>query len=146
MLVRSRPFGEWVVAYYDSTKTDAAKLLERLRANGCKKAKRNEPLSGRLNDAEVTLFNPVVAPGDFLHIEVKLPDDASADVKIVPPDGWAVPDGAERSLKAGVTRCDVQLPRDAKAGTQAVAFERTAQGGAKQELKLNVDVVRRVKD
>jgi len=140
MTVRRKPFGEWVVVYYDKDKTDAAQLLKRLHSKGCRKAKRKGPVSGQLGDAEVAVLNPVVAPGDFFHIEVKVPEGSSADLKIAPPDGWTVPDGAARTLKAGVSRCDVQLPRDAKKGNQTLTFER-----GKQTLKLNVDVVDLVK-
>jgi hypothetical protein len=140
MTVRRKPFGEWVVIYYDKDKTDSAKLLDRLKARGCRRAKQKAPVTGQLGDAAVSVLNPVAAPGDFFHIEVKLPEGASADVSIKTPEGWTVPDGAQRALKGGVSRCDVQLPRTAKKGNQMIAFQR-----GQQTLELKVDVVSWVK-
>jgi len=140
MTVRRKPFGEWVMVYYDNEKTGPAKLLQRLKARGCKRAKQRPPVTGQLGNAEVCILNPVVAPGDFFHIEVKLPEGASADVKLAVPEGWTIPDGAQRALKAGVSRCDVQLPRTAKKGQQTITFQR-----GEQKLELKVDVVSWVK-
>ena len=97
-------------------------------------------VTGQLGNAVISVLNPVVAPGDFFHIEVKLPEGASAEVKIVPPEGWTAPDGAQRALKAGMSRCDVQVPRTAKKGNQTITFQQ-----GEQKLELKVDVVSWVK-
>lgn len=147
MLVRSRPFGEWVAVYYDREKTDANRLLERLRTSHCREARPVAPATGRLGEAEFAIMNPVLAPGDFLHVEARLPDGSALNVRITVPEGWTLPDGAARELKAGTTRCDVQLPRDTKPGTRSLIFERVDQeGGSGAKVELKVDVVSWVKD
>lgn len=143
MSFRAKPFGEWVIVYYDAAQTDPEKLLKRLRTNGCNTAKQVAPVSARQDQVEVTVANPLATPGDFFHIEVALPEGRKGKVELAAPRGWTVPDGASRELKERVTRCDVQTGADAVQGRQELTFKVRLENAAAVELKVQVELIKR---
>lgn len=63
MAVRSKPFAEWNVVYYDPAKTTPKKILDRLRAKGCPRAQAVPSASERIGEKiSAVVSNPVAVP------------------------------------------------------------------------------------
>ena len=135
MLVRGKPFREWVTVYYDPKRISEEKLLQRLRERGCRSAKLD-----REAGSPVTVMNPFVGPGDL--VQVRLGGmDKSAVKKVELPEGWKLagkPGGFVD--KDGVTWLTVWVPEGAKQGKQTVRIH-PAEGDV---IEAAVDVVRKV--
>lgn len=142
--VRQKPFGEWNVVYFDATKIDTEKLLERLRKNGCEKAQHIEAASGGEGDARVEVENPIAAPGDFFVVSVTAPEKAKAGVVLTAPEGWTLPSGPKATLKKGLARLDLQAPKDAKGDTYTLKATVTVDGES-AEIEVKVQVVDQVR-
>ncbi|MGE3853584.1 MAG: hypothetical protein AB7K09_17770 [Planctomycetota bacterium] len=97
-LVRSRPFGEWNVVYYDPAKTDHQKMLDRLHANGCPRASQITVPATTEAGVTVDLLNPFAVPGDWVLVSVTLPAGAKgASVQLGDnAEGWDLPGGSWR--------------------------------------------------
>ncbi len=123
---RNNPFGEWVIAYYDATKTTPDKLLERLKKNGCEKATRVDPASVEKDKKKASVTNPIAVPGDWFEILAEGYEKAPA---VTAPEKWTV---ALRDAK----RVVVQAPADAKPGKFTLKVG---------ELELTVELVPQIK-
>lgn len=107
---RPKPFGEWVIVYFDATKTTPEKLLDRLKKNGCDKATRVDPAAAEKDKKKASVSNPIAVPGDWFEIVLEGHDKAPA---VTAPDGWTV-------AVRGARRIVVQAPAAAKAGKYAL--------------------------
>jgi hypothetical protein len=145
MTLRSKPFGEWVVAYYDPAKTTTETLLKRLHQKGCREATQEKAAAAESGGIRVSVANPLVAPGDWVQVEVRPPEGKAGTAALQAPAEWTVLDGARRELKQASLRCDVQTPGKAKAGRYDLTVQVTLDGAAAQELKVQVELVTLVK-
>jgi hypothetical protein len=110
--MRGKPFGEWVVAYYDATKTTPDKLLERLKKNGCEQATRVAPVAVEKDKKKATVANPIAVAGDFVEILLEGNDKIPA---VAVPEKWSV-------ISRDAKRVVVQTPLEAKEGSYAIKF------------------------
>lgn len=135
MLVRGKPFREWVTVYYDPKRINEEKLLQRLRERGCKSAKLE-----REAHSPLTVMNPYAGPGDV--VQMRLAGKGKQVVKKLElPEGWK-PEGKPCGYvdSDGVTWITVRAPAKAKTGKQKLLL-RTAAGEAVEAV---VEVVRKV--
>jgi hypothetical protein len=140
--VRSRPFGEWNVVYFDPSKTDAAALLQRLRENGCKNATRVETPAVELDGVTIMLSNPIVVPGDVVQLEATPSGSRTATIHLVVPDGWRTVSPIE--LGHGNV-ASIQTPADAKSGKCVLTVRIAGNDQTAREAQLEVELVERVK-
>lgn len=131
MLVRNKPFGEWVTVYYDADETTEKALLALLRTRRCPKA-----ALIRTEGRAATVMNPFVAPGDTVQVRIA-PGRRDALGAMTLPDGWKVGGGKNGGpVEEGVS---IQVPREAAQG-EAVLDLRIGD----RSVKLAVTVVRKV--
>jgi len=137
MLVRSKPFREWVTVYFDPAKVSEEKLLRLLRERRCPRASLD-----RKTDDKLTAMNPFVGPGGVVQLQVpQLPDghapgvDLPADWKLVGPETGV-------AGKDGKLYLSVQVPAkvEAKKYTLGVSVPKH------RTVQTEVEVVRRVGD
>lgn len=135
--VRSRPFGEWNVVYYDADKTTPAKLQELLRKGGCRRATAVVSEAVVVDGVSARVQNPMIAPGDLLVIELEAPKAlAGKALTMTLPPGWTA---LSKTVAEGKTRVYAQSSRQVKQG--AASLELTI---GERRLKLACEVVRLV--
>ncbi|MGE3165740.1 MAG: hypothetical protein AB7O52_12590 [Planctomycetota bacterium] len=87
--VRSDPFGEWNIVYFNPEQTDEAKILARLRAKGCPNAQRVPSVSVELGaNLRAMVTNPVAVPGDVFVVELQGVSPESPLPRLVLPSSW----------------------------------------------------------
>lgn len=118
---RPKPFGEWVIVYYDAKKTNLETMRKRLRENGCKDAEQVTAKPVEADAAKIGLANPISVPGDFIDLPLEGFKKAP-DVEV--PEGWTVVVKSKDRLK-------IQTPAKAKPGEHALKV-------AGVELKLEL--------
>ncbi len=84
MLVRMKPFKEWITVYFDPEKTSENKLLKLLQQRRCKSSK----LARSEND-KVTAMNPFASPGEIIQLRIAGTPEKNG-FKITLPNGWKV--------------------------------------------------------
>jgi len=106
MLLRRSPFGEWVVVYYDPEQTSEAKILKRVRTNGC----RNAAIVRAKKKS--TTMNPFVAAGDCVQLRLILEEKTSLTISKI-PTGWKF-EGKLKDLPAGEHYLNIYVPKGAQ--------------------------------
>lgn len=139
--VRKKPFGEWNVVYYDASKTTPEKILKRLRAKGCPKARRIPDSKAKARGAIVSVKNPYVAPGDC--VLLTLGGDVDGKPEITVPKGWTLLPGPTQK-KDKVSWFYVQTAKKTKQGKHAIQLTLPDEDG-ERKLSLQVDVVALIK-
>jgi hypothetical protein len=103
MQLRSKPFGEWILVYYDKTKTSEAKLLNLAKTKGCKRASVIRDQIVKSGKSSALIFNPYICPGDTVVLEIN--SDGSEKIKLELPEGWTckIPEKISGKLKVYIT-------------------------------------------
>jgi hypothetical protein len=143
MSSRSRPFGEWVIVYFDGEKTNTETILKRLKTNRCPEAKQVMPAVVKKGEVEVLVSCPLATAGDFFEVGITLPKGKKGKLSAQAPKGWTFPDGAERDLPEGRARCDIQTPKGIKTGKEELVFRIQSNGGQAEEIKIPVEIITR---
>lgn len=108
MLVRNKPFEEWITVYYDPKSITEEKLLKLLRERRCKKSK---PV--RRENEQLTAMNPYASAGDIIKIRVGNPPKETAP-QIILPEGWLIAgDKKGEQYPDGKTYLCIKVPEDA---------------------------------
>lgn len=112
MLVRSKPFGEWLIVYYNPSEIQATTLLKLLRKRKCKKA-----LIVKTEAQKIEILTPFAAAGDV--VQLKMEKHKLASLKGMKlPTNWKV---------AGIQTNDgiisLQIPKNAPQGDTNVVLE-----------------------
>jgi hypothetical protein len=135
MLVRSKPFREWVTVYYDPERITEEKLQARLRERGCRSAKLEREAGSPL-----TVMNRFAGPGDLVQIRFGGKDKPAVQ-KVELPVGWKLVGKPRGHMgEGGVRWFTVRLPAKADQGKQKLLFH-PAEGDA---IEAVVEVVRKV--
>jgi len=102
MSVRYNPFGEWVIVYFDPTKTSEATLLKLIRAKGC-------PNAGLIRSKGQSIaLTPIITPGDTALIQIQLAEESTLSASQL-PKGWVISSGLA-NLKAGTHHLSIRTP------------------------------------
>ena len=139
MLVRNKPFKEWVTVYFDPKKTSEKKLLKLLRERLCPRSELD-----RGEDKVLTAMNPFVGPGGIVQLRLASPKHKKS-YSFSLPEGWQV-----TGNKEGVSHEDrdeddgayysVRVPANAKAGKHDI---KVALPSGQTET-ITVEIVRRI--
>ena len=86
MQLRSKPFGEWVLIYYDKTQISEETLLELCKKGGCKRAAVIRDKKIEAGKSSALLLNPYICPGDSIALEID--SDGSEKIELELPEGW----------------------------------------------------------
>ena len=135
MLVRQKPFREWVTVYYDPERISEEKLQARLRERGCKSARLD-----REEGSSLTVMNPFVGPGDVVQVRFG-GKDKQAVKKVELPEHWKLlgkPGGFVD--EGGVRWFTVRIPEKADQGKRKLLLH-FAKG---DPIEAVVEVVRKV--
>jgi hypothetical protein len=135
MLVRQKPFKEWVAVYYDPDATNEEKLLKLLRARRCPRASVD-----RVDHEKFTAMNPFVSEGEVVQLRIAdMPKDESPD--LVLPAGWrAIGDAIGFSDKAGRNFISIQVP----AKSEQKKYKVSLKISEVEMLETDIEVVRNV--
>jgi hypothetical protein len=137
--VRSRPFAEWNVVYYDPAKTTPSKILDRLHAKGCPRAAAVAAEEARIGEKiSARILNPVAVPGDCFHVVLELPEGIEHQLGL--PEGWREIGGPS---KKGSRQLYIQTPAKAAQKTYPVSVDLN-QDGRRRRLSLSVELVRQL--
>ena len=135
MLLRQKPFKEWITVYYEPGKITEDRLLKLLRERRCARA--------RLDRAEavpVTVMNPQVGPGDLVQLRVS-PELKAAAGHLSLPKGWKVVGNPSASKGTdGTTWFSIQTDVKTAPGTHGISLAREGE----EAVALTVEVVRKV--
>jgi hypothetical protein len=131
MLVRNKPFGEWVTVYFDPDKITEETLLGLLKKKRCPKA-----ATIRREGMDATVANPFVAPGDTVQVQVD-PDRRTQLRGMSLPDGWKVAGHEEGGPAEGDLL--IQVPPKAAQGETELKLQ-----FPDRTVKVNVTVVRKM--
>ena len=82
MLVRNKPFKEWITVHYDPKKTSEDKLLKLLRERRCPRATLD-----RNDDGVLTAMNPYVARDGIVQVRLDSPTHKK-HYTLTLPEGW----------------------------------------------------------
>ena len=86
MQLRNRPFGEWILVYYDKSLITEQKLLELAKARGCKRAaiiRENEMVADK---TKATIVNPYICAGDVIAVQIS--SNGKEKISLDLPQGW----------------------------------------------------------
>lgn len=142
MALRQRPFGEWVIVYYEAGKTDTEKLLKRLRANKCPRAKHIVGKVETKGAVGLVSVNPIVVRGDLLQFDIKS-KGKKAKIAVKAPDGWTVLTPSELDLSKQ-NSVMIQTPHTNKMGKFKLTVGVQVDGGAQTIFEKSVDLVKLV--
>lgn len=133
--MRSRPFGEWVLIYFDKSKITEIKLLDLCKKKGCKRAAVIAGKTAKSGNTSAKVVNPYICAGDTLVLEIE--SDGKDKLSVDLPDGWK----ADISTKiAGKKTVFVQTSAKTAQGAKVLKLK---VGEATVELKC--DVVRKIR-
>lgn len=135
MLVRNKPFKEWVTVYYDPEKTNEEKLLKLIRAKRCPRASQV-----RVANEKFTAMNPFTSEGEIVQLRIAdVPKDKAPE--LVLPEGWKVFGDAKGFPDSkGKTYISVQVPAKAKQQAYKIGIRISED----KKLETEVEVVRKV--
>lgn len=135
MLVRNKPFKEWVTVYFDPEKIAETKLLQLLRERRCPRSALDRETGDKL-----TAMNPFVDPGGIIQLQVEPPPEGR-QLQVNLPDEWKLV-GNEKGVadKDGKLYFSVQVPAKAEAKKYTVGFSIPKL----HTIQTEVEVVRRV--
>ena len=135
MQLRRKPFGEWVLIYFDKTKITEEALLSLAKNKGCKRAAIIRDKKKDLGKTSVTLMNPYICPGDSIALEIS--SDGSEKIELELPEGWSckMPDTI-----SGTATVFIKTTAKAKRGEFTVKFK----NGLKS-ADLNCHIVEKIK-
>ncbi|MEJ6699742.1 MAG: hypothetical protein QNL01_02110 [Akkermansiaceae bacterium] len=104
MLVRMKPFKEWIYVYYDPEKTSEAKLLKTLHENRCASATADQFVKD-----DITVLNPFLSAGEIVQLRITgVPKGKALDASL--PDDWkVVGDSKGFSGKDGKTYLSIKV-------------------------------------
>ncbi len=134
MQLRRKPFGEWVLIYYDKTQTSEEKLLTLAKKGGCKRAAVIRDKKVEAGKTSVTLLNPYICPGDSIALEIN--SDGSEKIDIELPEGWTCKMPEKVS---GTATVFIHVPK----GSQNGAFKIKFKSGS-GTYDLNCHVVKKI--
>jgi hypothetical protein len=135
MLVRMKPFKEWINVYYDPETTSEAALLKTLHEKRCASATADQVVKD-----DLTVLNPFLSAGEIVQLRIAgVPKGKAIDVAL--PDGWkVVGDSKGFSGKDGKTYLSIQVP--------AKAAQKKYKVGVKipdeKTLEAEIEVVRKI--
>jgi len=135
MLMRGKPFREWVAVYYDPKRTSEEKLVKVLHARRCGGAKvdRNEAPG-------LTVMNPCVGAGDVVQIRLDGKNKPAVS-KVELPEEWELVGGPGGIVDSGGVRwITVRVPKGAEQGNRLLRLH-PAEG---KPIEVAVEVVRKV--
>ena len=106
MQLRGRPFGEWILVYYDKSKITEEKLLNLTKNNGCKRAAVIRDQVVKSGKSSALIINPYICPGDT--VVLKINSDGSEKIQLELPKGWTckMPDKISGDLKVYIITTD----------------------------------------
>lgn len=133
MSVRYNPFGEWVITYFDPTKTNEAALLKQIRENGCPRA---ALIRGK---GQTIALTPIITPGDTILLQLNLKQDSTLTANNL-PKGWLISTKLT-DLKAGIHHLSIRTPSAAPKKKQSI----TLKDSAGTSYTFPIELVSRIK-
>ncbi|MFK7852146.1 MAG: hypothetical protein AB8D78_14310 [Akkermansiaceae bacterium] len=136
MLVRYKPFREWIAVYYDPKLITEEKLGDYLRERRCGSAKLE-----REESSPLTVMNRIVGIGDLVQLRISAGGTSSIK-KVALPEGWKLvgePSGTRDS--SGVTYLTVRVPAKEKFATYSILLH----PNEGDPLKAEVEVVNKMR-
>ena len=131
MLVRNKPFGEWITVYFDPDKITEETLLALLKKKRCPRA-----AISRKEGMDATVMNPFVAPGDTVQVQLD-PERRTQLRGMTLPNGWKVAGQKEGGPAEGDLL--IQVPQKAAQGEVELKLQ-----FRDRTIKVNVTVVRKM--
>ena len=86
MQLRNRPFGEWILVYYDKSQVTEQKLLEFTKTRGCKRAAIIREKEVKAGSTKATVINPYICAGDVIAVQIS--SNGKEKISLELPEGW----------------------------------------------------------
>lgn len=135
MLLRRKPFREWITVYYDPAKTDEAKLLKILHSKRCKSSKVDRTASEKF-----TAMNKYASEGELVQLRIAdAPKDQVPELDL--PTGWEIfGDKNGYRNENGETFISVKVPLKAEQKNYTISLK----GADGKGLETQVGIVRKI--
>jgi hypothetical protein len=144
MAMRSSPFREWDIVYYDPQKTNTTTLEKRLHESKCPNARTEPATTAEAGGIKLGLQSPAVVAGDWAWLLLEMPSGRSGRLKVTAPAGWKLAGGnASWNLPGGASIVPVAIPRGTIQGDHVLTVSVQQSGGkAPVSLSVKASVVR----
>ena len=134
MQFRKKPFGEWVLVYFDNRHISADKILNLCKNNGCKRAQIIRGKTAEAGASSAQILNPFLCAGDTIALEIK--SDGSEKIELILPDGWTAQHPEKINGKSIIY---IDMPKNTKQAPYTIKLK-----SGDKETALTCDVVRKI--
>ena len=86
MQLRRKPFGEWILVYFDKSKISEKTLLQLTKTRGCKRAAVIRGKEVKAGSTSGQVINPYLCAGDSIAVEIN--SNGKEQLELETPQGW----------------------------------------------------------
>ena len=130
MQLRRKPFGEWILVYFDKTKISERTLLSLAQKRGCKRAAVIKGKKKEIGNVSLLALNPYLCAGDTAAIGIKTSGTEKLSLEL--PEGWS---GTVPEQVSGTEIIFIQTPPKVKQGQYEIHYK---SGSDKVSLKFHI--------
>lgn len=130
MQLRRKPFGEWILIYYDKSKISEEALLSFAKKRGCKRASLIKGKKIQSSNISAQALNPYLCKGDTAVIE--LSSNGLEKLRLELPEGWS---GSVPETISGTETVFIRTPSNVKQGEYKIHFKN---GSEQQSVIFNI--------